>query len=185
MIMHRFAQWLTKLLSPIRSRRRTAPVARHEPVLSGVHTPAPAPAGSAATFPTTHWLAAGRRLRPSRTTPTLRPPTSRPATSSRFISSAGPGREHVVVSRPRPDVIEPGGQIQPVQPSPPTQPLRPKSASPAHGSGREEHAFRQRLLSLKRLVQLGVYDEGFQKDAMPDQYRHSRGLDEMEASDQE
>src|SRR5262249_40554121 len=168
MIVHRFAQWLTKLLSPIRSHLRTIAPAKREEALSGLRTTPPA-AGSAPGFPTTNWLAAARRLRPPRQARVAHPSTTRPPTSARFISAAGAGREQVVVSRPRPDAIEPGTQIQSVQPSPPTQPLRPKPSPPTHGGDRAEQAFRQRLLSLKRLVRLGIYDEGFQKNDVPEQ----------------
>lgn len=185
MIVHRFAQWVTRLLSPLRARLRSMLALNREEVLSSVHTPLPAPTRSAGRFPTTHWLAAARRLRPPRPAPAIRPPSSRQATSSHLISATGTGREHVVVSRPRPEAIDPGVPMQPAQPTPPTQPLRPKPTPPARSSDREEHAFRQRLLSLRRLVRLGIYDEGFQKDAVPEQYQHSLGQDEPRARDQQ
>ncbi len=41
----------------------------------------------------------------------------------------------------------------------------------------EDYAARRRLMALKHLVRMGVYNEGFQRDAAPEQYRQSMGLD--------
>jgi hypothetical protein len=36
----------------------------------------------------------------------------------------------------------------------------------------------RRLMALKYLVRLGIYNEGFANSSVPDQYQHSLGMDE-------
>lgn len=89
-------------------------------------------------------------------------------------------------SSPRPQPPEPKQPMLPAPPVPPAQPARLTPASlgspDAHGvdagdSGIRDQALYRRLMSLKRLVRLGIYGEGFDPRNVPDQYLHSLGRD--------
>jgi hypothetical protein len=41
----------------------------------------------------------------------------------------------------------------------------------------------RRLMALKYLVRLGIYNEGFASSSVPDQYQHSLGMDESHLAD--
>jgi hypothetical protein len=41
----------------------------------------------------------------------------------------------------------------------------------------------RRLMALKYLVRLGIYNEGFASSSVPDQYQHSLGMDESHMAD--
>jgi hypothetical protein len=41
----------------------------------------------------------------------------------------------------------------------------------------------RRLMALKYLVRLGIYNEGFASSSVPDQYQHSLGMDESNLAD--
>jgi hypothetical protein len=41
----------------------------------------------------------------------------------------------------------------------------------------------RRLMALKYLVRLGIYNEGFASSSVPDQYQHSLGMDESHMTD--
>jgi hypothetical protein len=53
----------------------------------------------------------------------------------------------------------------------------PSTPSGAFAAGEE----RRRLLGLKYLVRLGIYNEGFDASSTPDQYQRSLGIDEPES----
>jgi hypothetical protein len=83
---------------------------------------------------------------------------------------------------PRPEfpTMPPAGQqtSAPVpRPEFPTMPPAETDDQPASNeSGR-------RLMALKYLVRLGIYNEGFASSSVPDQYQHSLGLDESHMVD--
>jgi hypothetical protein len=41
----------------------------------------------------------------------------------------------------------------------------------------------RRMMALKYLVRLGIYNEGFASSSVPDQYQHSLGMDESHLLD--
>ena len=47
----------------------------------------------------------------------------------------------------------------------------------------EDQILRRSLMSLRHLVRLGIYNEGFSSSKIPEQYLHSVGLDEQPADD--
>lgn len=69
---------------------------------------------------------------------------------------------------------------QPAPPSQPAQPIRltPASLDAQNESGVPDQALYRRLMSLKRLVRLGIYGEGFDGNNVPEQYLHSLGRDD-------
>jgi hypothetical protein len=106
------------------------------------------------------------------------------------------GREQVAAVRTRPQ--EPGfgapppargdaaALSQPAQPAPQSQPLRAEPALPALERTSEDYALRRRLVSFKQLVRMGIYNEGFHRDAVPEQYARSLDLeDEAQAGEDE
>lgn len=196
MVVHRVTQWLKALLSPRTSRSRVTADAR-----------VPLLVGAGATFPPTtaiptetpralNWLAASRRLRPARTISI----GTMPSAGGKAVAKGETGREQVAATCPRPqppaedatkrgDAAEkPQGQTQ--QTDAKSQPLRretpaakPQPPSPAAPSEQGDYAARRRLMALKHLVRMGVYNEGFQQGAAPDQYRQSLGLDDELGND--
>jgi len=73
-----------------------------------------------------------------------------------------------------------------------TQPLQPVSlqqqaalASSQHQQelSAEDQLLRRSLMSLRHLVRLGIYNEGFATGTLPEQYLHSVGLDEQPTDD--
>lgn len=199
MVVHRVAQWLKALLAPRRSRSRAADDERVPLLVGAAATSRSAPAVSAAEAPRVlNWLAASRRLRPPRTI------------SISAVQSAGgkggakgeAGREQVAAACPRPqpaeelpkraEAVEKAQAQPPAPPAPKSQPLRrepplskprvgPQPPAPAAPSAREEYAQRRRLMALKHLVRMGVYNEGFQRQQAPEQYRQSMGLGDDQA----
>ena len=83
---------------------------------------------------------------------------------------------------PRPEypTMPPAGS----QPSPPTPrpefPTMPPAGSDEHPASNESG---RRLMALKYLVRLGIYNEGFASSSVPDQYQHSLGMDESHMVD--
>jgi hypothetical protein len=94
-----------------------------------------------------------------------------------------PQREAALPSRSRPlkgdesaapAAVTPATQV-PARPAPPAQPVIISAAfEEAAGASEEQRSLR----SLKYLVRIGLYNEGFTSSQVPDQYQHSLGLDE-------
>jgi hypothetical protein len=63
--------------------------------------------------------------------------------------------------------------------------VSPSEDAAALSAGAEESTAtgeeRRRLLGLKYLVRLGIYNEGFDSSGTPDQYQRSLGMDEPES----
>jgi hypothetical protein len=140
-------------------------------------------------FASGHWLDDNRRIRPqltpspegwvardrqARMSRSLRPDSSS-FTSSRSLDGAD---EH---SRPAYE------QSAPTTASPKEESASLLPLEPGNGDRVEENSARlddeetrRRLLGLKYLVRLGIYNEGFAASGTPDQYQHSLGMDEPE-----
>lgn len=126
-------------------------------------------------------------------------PADQPAQQRRSVPSrpvpAHPAAEPAATdttstTSPRP---QPPESTQPPHPMPPAHSARLTPASlgspDAHGGdasdasdasdgGIHDQALYRRLMSLKRLVRLGIYGEGFDPRNIPDQYLHSLGRDD-------
>jgi hypothetical protein len=177
MIVRRFAQWLIGFVSPRAHARHAQPV----PSAVGV-TSEPAPLAA------TSWLAAARRLRPPRAVPMTQIGSARERVTPARRASSEDGREQVAAGRARPQEPAPGApppargeaaaHSQPAQPAPQSQPLRAEPTLPELERTSEEYALRRRLVSFKQLVRMGVYNEGFRRDAVPEQYARSLDLED-------
>lgn len=198
MVVHRVAQWLKALLSSRTSHSRVTADVRGPLPMEPAAAARSATASSTAEAPRAlNWLAASRRLRPQRT-------ISIPATQAagKATAKGGSGREQVAAACQRPQPTEelpkrteavekPQGhspaapKSQPLRREPPharphESPQQPVPAAPPEG---EEYAQRRRLMSLKHLVRMGVYNEGFRQHEAPEQYRQSMGLGDDQADD--
>lgn len=168
MFVQRLLRWFAALPARLFSRPVDTPsreVVHAGQARTAAHGRAYRPSGGLATA---RWLDDARRLRPSRLRLADSGERARPAA----CPSAGgePRRERESVSRPRP--TPPLEHVaKPTQPSQPAAPAAAMPAQPHHSpAGRE-------LLALRHLVRLGIYNEGFTNAAVPEQYRHSLGLD--------
>ncbi len=76
-------------------------------------------------------------------------------------------------------------QTVPFAVSPSKDAVSPSNDAAALPGGADEGAAageeRRRLLGLKYLVRLGIYNEGFDASTTPDQYQRSLGMDEPES----
>lgn len=176
MFVQRLLRWLAAL--PARLSSRQVDIPSREVVHAGqtrataAHGQSTRPSGGLASA---RWLDDARRLRPVR----LRPagsgerahPTARP-------SSGGESRRERESSASRPRPAPPLERS--VKPAQPSQPLAPAAAMPPP----PHHSPTQReLLALRHLVRLGIYNEGFVNNRVPEQYRHSLGLDDSSDED--
>lgn len=178
MFVQRLKNWVHRLLTRIGNRFRyvTPPARAQQPVHAGAHVTT----ARAAPAPTLgRWLDDGRRLRPRlrRATPSEPPRTDR-AAEIRPGSLSIPQREAALPSRSRPlmgDESAAPVTLTPARPAPPAQPVIISAEfEDAAGASEEQRS----LMSLKYLVRIGLYNEGFTSSQVPDQYQHSLGLDE-------
>lgn len=187
MTVRRLTQWTKQLCLRLAARlglATTPTEPEREPVLSGSSARMSAKPGYAGTITATHWLDDARRMRPRRVRSI---PLPQPAGDE--IPQEKPTRPHVdstVVRAPSP-VKSPNSAPLPVDrpartASCDTQPHRPEM-DPELAPSTETPAMddiddklRRRLRSLQFLVRHGVYNEGFTRGALPDQYRRSAGL---------
>ena len=139
-------------------------------------------------FASGRWLDDNRRLRPQFTSSTegwvardrqaqisrsLRPDSSKVASSH----SPDGSDEHV-----RPGYEQSAPSASPKEESASLLPIETGDSDTADPNGARlgDEESRRRLLGLKYLVRLGIYNEGFAADGTPDQYQHSLGMDEAE-----
>lgn len=113
-----------------------------------------------------HAVPGEQRPTPYAGTPThpIIPPAPTPAPTPTPTQEPRPGRPWVFPAHPMPP-----------QPHPRPQPA--PSASDGASDGDEAQA-RRRLISLKYLVRIGLYNEGFAPSAVPEQYQRSLGTDD-------
>ena len=182
MLVRRFQQWLTRFLSRLTHRLRGRPPvqAQRDAVLSGARCQSAASAGHTSGG---NWLDDGRRLRPG----VERPRPERANQASQAPTAAGDASFRTPKgSRPR---AATGQSEPPLPPSadapalkppalvPPTPPLI-ASVSFEVGADERDAQMRRGLASLKYLVRLGIYNEGFKGERVPEQYQRSVGMGE-------
>ena len=182
-VVSRLAAWLHSSSStevPGRDRQPAEAAYPHQSAGPGM------PSGG---FASGHWLDDNRRLRPQ-LTPS---PEGWMARDHQAQMSRGrwPDSSKVTSSRSL-DGTDEHGRPMYEQSAPTTASPQEESASllpiePGNGDRVEENSeplgdeeTRRRLLGLKYLVRLGIYNEGFAASGTPDQYQHSLGMDEPE-----
>ena len=176
MIVQRLVRWLNKLRARLTLGRQSA---------THVSTP---PESILSSHVAGHWLEDSHRLRPARPTqPAITPVRMERRTKTDI------DRNQPVASRPRPSAPPPetlhpshlGIEATPVEPKrrPETQePVREQPAAYEEVNAVEgDAAMRRSLTSLRQLVKLGIYNEGFPKGGVPAQYH--RGLEGDDSAD--
>lgn len=141
--------------------------------------------GASTKVTSSSWLDDGRRLRPhpspparldqrwiSRSTGLRQPSPAQPERGSLIRSTA----EQPIGEKPKPVPTEPAAQQHPA----PARPAQSEAIPPASppSSDAEDQIVHQRLMALKRLVRLGIYNEGFDLNRVPEQYLHSLGRED-------
>lgn len=148
--------------------------------------------GAGATTSTGSWLDDSRRLRPHPSplarldqqwnTRAAGGSARQPIPTQPHSSRAAPIRP--AADQPPTEATTPqiGPVTQPLPPRPPTRPDERSSVSfgPA---GTSDQILHRRLMGLKRLVRLGIYNEGFDPTSIPEQYHFSLGHEDDTTSD--
>lgn len=181
MLVQRLTNWLANLLSRLTARLRTVltSLVPGDQRLGAEASPRERRLG---TQQSGSWLDDAHRLRPRRAA----------------LATADPNRgKHAAPADPRP-APRSGTPTRPIiPPAPPseepapTRPwvfpahaaLTPAPQQPAAASGAlngDEVQARRRLMSLKYLVRIGLYNEGFAPSDVPEQYQRSLGVDDEE-----
>lgn len=186
MIVRRLTQWTKQFCSRIAARLRGAtqqPQPEREPVLSGSAGARLAGSPSvAASITATHWLDDARRMRPRRvrSIPLPQPATgetpqetpTRMSLDTTSVRAPSPNSAPLPTDRTtRSTSREP----QPHRPEP-THEATPVAERPETDASGIDEKLRRRLRSLQFLVRHGVYNEGFARNSLPEQYRRSAGL---------
>jgi hypothetical protein len=131
--------------------------------------------------PAKEWAPYDRQAQPTRL---IRPdslPGSSPRPPDRTLEiSSGTHIPPTPTPRPEFPTMPPAGQ-QISAPTPrPEFPTMPPGGTADHPDSNESG---RRLMALKYLVRLGIYNEGFASTSVPDQYQHSLGMDESSMAD--
>lgn len=190
MTVRRLTQWTKQFFVRLAARVRLTSHAPNEkqPVLVGSAT-ARATDSSEYTGPVsaTHWLDDARRMRPRRirSVPLPQPKSEEPqpdtaprpqldphlrrAPSS--VNSLPLSSDGAVRSTPR-DTATHKPEVSPD--------LLPEPEPSSSETGVLDETLRRRLRSLQFLVRHGVYNEGFARNTLPEQYRQSAGQDDFE-----
>lgn len=193
MTVRRLTQWTKQFCMRVAARLRLAapPAPEREPILS--HS-ASARLGAAPTFAgpitATHWLDDARRMRPRRVRSIpLALPTSdekpqekplRPHLDPTILRSPSPVSSSNSTPLPMERETRPASrETQPHRPEPAHE-VAPPAEEPEADDYSIDDKLRRRLRSLQFLVRHGVYNEGFAHGSLPEQYRHSAGLDDDE-----
>lgn len=200
MTVLRLTRWLrAKILyvaARVRSILLTMPVpdSSRQPVLTGSMTHFGAGSAMTSFLSPTSWLDDAHRLRPQPTPTSVTPqplPRSRGIGSRpRIVScasdapapmpSSSASAESTHVAAPASSHTPPTAPTTP--PSHATRPASPMQASAESAEPTTEmveatdQALYRRLMSLKHLVRLGIYNEGFSSTRVPEQYQRSLGL---------
>ena len=179
MFLQRLTQWFTNLFSRIASHLRDAVTAdaEREPVMSAHSFPTSDTFTPADYLLPPNWLEDARRMRPQLLAPDAaqRRPLEKPE------KPQTPGKPRSTGANGEPAHV---GATQPPQTprsTPPSQPTRTASTSPADAAQHDtldDLLLRRRLMSLKHLVRLGIYNEGFHSERTPEQYHRSLGIEE-------
>ena len=196
MFVQRLTHWLRRFFTSRSARAQIAqaPHSNNSAVMSGCVAGQRSAGQHAAPASSGSWLADGRMLRP-------RPATQEPQRPVRGITPRQQPAEQqqsqprrTMPSRPVPahpaaEALPPDVVVARTPSSQPSQPIQPVRLTPASldaqddTSGVSDQVLYRRLMSLKRLVRLGIYGEGFDADSVPEQYLHSLGRDEDFTSD--
>lgn len=137
------------------------------------------------------WLDDGRRLRPRPSPPAkldqrwnTRPMAPRQPVPTQpqpgRAPSIRPAAEQPAPEPPRKNPAEPAARREePALPPLPAEPAPVSDASlPIDVSSASGQHMHRRLMALKRLVRLGIYNEGFEPNRVPEQYLHSLGRED-------
>ena len=186
MVIYRLKRWLSKLRSSLMASLRSNPESRFTSPYSG-HAMATTTgrdtthdAGTSGSA--TSWLDDSRRMRPlMRSRPTLahRPPKAPSHPPLADQPKRNPPAAKMPLT-PRSDEADPS--IMPIG-----VPAPEGKASADDVSGKDQRVspyggindrlLRQRLMALRRLVRMGIYNEGFDAHKLPTQYFYSTGRD--------
>lgn len=182
MLVQRLTKRLAHLLSRLMARLRAAlsslaPGERH---LDAEASPRD---GRLGTQQSGSWLDDAHRMRPrraalatadpnrgKRATPTDPRPAPRSGTPTHPIIPPAPPLQDPTSARPWVFPAHAASSPGPQQPA----------APPDAPSGGDETQARRRLMSLKYLVRIGLYNEGFAPSDVPEQYQRSLGVDDEE-----
>jgi hypothetical protein len=139
-------------------------------------------------FASGRWLDDNRRMRPQLTKSTegwvardrqaqisrsLRPDSSKVASPHSRDGEDEPGRPSYEQSAPAASREDESASLLPIE-------TGDENSNDTDSTRLGDEESRRRLLGLKYLVRLGIYNEGFDASGTPDQYQHSLGMDESE-----
>lgn len=163
MIVRRFVNWLKVRIAAATALRHRSREIERVPALSG-HS-------------VSNWLDNGRRLRPAVARNTVHAEAPAAIAEVSYETTVSAPEEAIAVSQPCESTVKSlGVGTSEIVPS------SPPAATETHPSlleGIEQLDATQRgLIYLKYLVRHGVYNEGYSRQDLPSQYRHSAGLDE-------
>ena len=188
MFLQRLTKWFKETFSRIVSHVRAAFTYddEREPVTSDYTRVTEHSFVSADYLLPPNWLEDARRLRPQLLTPDetslRRPLETKPAEKAEKQQLPSQGR--TTSTNNQAARVGSSQAQQPPRSTPPTQPVQAIPTSPkdsaAHDEAADDQLLHRRLMSLKHLVRLGVYNEGFGSGRTPEQYHHSLGIDEYD-----
>ena len=183
MLVQRLTQRLATLRSHLAARLR-AMFASLRSAGRGAATGAIPHDGRLSTQQSGSWLDDAHRLRQRRSTALATADQNRgKQTISGEPRPAVPTRP--ILPPPAPATSTPPAEARPARPwqfpahpaPAPSTPPQPAAAAPTSHDGDEAHA-RRRLMSLRYLVRIGLYNEGFAPSAVPEQYQRSLGTED-------
>lgn len=190
MTVRRLTQWTKLLCSRVAARLRLTRHSEHErqPAATGPISVRVSPDNLWSGVAVTHWLDDARRMRPRRILsiplsqgthddspgerphrPLTDPEALRSASSVNSMPLSTDGSSRVTAREAQPLRPETSHDVLPVAPEP--------AATEAEGM---DETLRRRLRSLQFLVRHGIYNEGFARNTLPEQYRRSAGMDDAE-----
>ena len=175
MLVQRLTKWLTNLLARLGTRWRWG-------TGSGAHVSGGGRyAAGSLRQQAASWLDDARRLRPPRAalatadpphSPDDTPPHGGPRPTDRPL-----GRAAIPTHPLKPATAVPQNPTSPPKhlatPGAPQQPAVAFTAFGGHDAGETDVQAQRRLMSLKYLVRIGLYNEGFAPGALPEQYQRS------------
>lgn len=168
MFVQRLQRWLRKLAASLFHSHSTDPL---PPERTAVLSASLRGDGQAAGPGGASWLDDGRRLRP-------RP--SPPAKLDQRWNTRPAAPRRPVPTQPQQKPAEPAARREDT--AVPTQPIHasepPLSAFGSTSPTTDGQPDYRRLIALKRLVRLGIYNEGFDPSQVPEQYLQSLGRED-------
>lgn len=190
MTVRRLTQWTRALFSRVAARMRfTRPPARdRQPILVGSASAlSSVSSDSWGNVAPTHWLEDARRMRPRRVRALPLSPT--PHDEAAGERSHRPHADSEACRSPSsvnslPLATDGASRVksreaQSLRPET-SQEILPAESEPAAEATDMDETLRRRLRSLQFLVRHGVYNEGFARNTLPEQYRRSAGMGDAE-----